>query len=50
MTYLAGLEAAGMVVGAKVPIILVSRGSDVLSRKASSVMALLYVRKSQGGA
>jgi len=45
MTYLSGMEAAGIVMGATVPIILTSRGSDELSRKASSVMALLYVRR-----
>jgi len=44
MTYLSGIEAAGMVLGARVPIILTSRGSDELSRKASCVMALLYAR------
>jgi phosphotransacetylase/acyl dehydratase len=45
MTYLSGIEAAGMVLGARVPIILTSRGSDELSRKASSAMALLYARR-----
>ncbi len=45
MTYLSGIEAAGMVLGAHVPIILTSRGSDELSRKASCVMALLYARR-----
>ncbi|MBN9288646.1 MAG: enoyl-CoA hydratase [Gammaproteobacteria bacterium 39-13] len=44
MTYLSRMEAAGIVLGASVPIILTSRGSDELSRKASSAMALLYVR------
>ncbi len=45
MTYLSHIEAAGMVLGAHVPIILTSRGSDELSRKASCVMALLYARR-----
>lgn len=45
MTYLSGIEAAGIVLGATVPIILTSRGSDELSRKASAAMALLYYRK-----
>jgi phosphate acetyltransferase len=45
MTYLSGTEAAGIVIGATVPIILTSRGSGVLSRKASSAMALRYVRQ-----
>lgn len=44
MTYLSQMEAAGIVLGASVPIILTSRGSDGLSRKASSAMALIYVR------
>jgi len=47
MTYLSGIEAAGIVMGASVPIILTSRGSDVLSRKASCAMALLYARRKQ---
>jgi phosphate acetyltransferase len=44
MTYMSGMEAAGIVMGATVPIILTSRGSDDISRRASSVMALVYVR------
>lgn len=44
MTYLSGMEAAGIVMGATVPIILTSRGSDDVSRKASCAMALVYVR------
>lgn len=49
MTYLSGVEAAGIVLGARVPIILTSRGSDELSRKASCLMALLYVRRKAEG-
>ena len=44
MTYMSGMEAAGIVMGAKVPIILTSRGSDDISRKGSCAMALIYVR------
>ena len=44
MTYLSGMEAAGIVMGARVPIILTSRGSDEISRKASCMMALIYAR------
>ena len=44
MTYMSGMEAAGIVMGARVPIILTSRGSDDLSRKASCALALAYVR------
>lgn len=49
MTYLSGIEAAGIVLGARVPIILTSRGSGKLSRQASCLMALLYVRKKSEG-
>ncbi len=49
MTYLSGIEAAGIVMGARVPIILTSRGSDELSRKASCIMGLLYVRRRSDG-
>ena len=47
MTYMSGMEAAGMVMGATVPIILTSRGSDDISRKASCAMALVYVRNKE---
>ena len=47
MTYMSGMEAAGMVMGARVPIILTSRGSDDISRKASCAMALIYVRNKE---
>lgn len=49
MTYLSGVEAAGIVMGARVPIILTSRGSGELSRKASCIMGLLYVRRKTEG-
>lgn len=45
ITFLSGMEAAGIVVGATVPIILTSRASDDISRKASCAMALLYARQ-----
>jgi phosphotransacetylase len=47
MTYISGMEAAGIVMGASVPIILTSRGSNGISRKASCVMALVYVRNKE---
>jgi phosphotransacetylase len=47
MTFLSGMEAAGIVMGATVPIILTSRGSDDISRKASCAMALMYVRNKE---
>lgn len=37
-------DIAGMVMGAKVPIILPSRSSNEMSRKASCALALLYAR------
>jgi phosphotransacetylase len=47
MTYMSGMEAAGIILGASVPIILTSRGSNDMSRKASCVMALVYVRNKE---
>lgn len=44
MTFLSGAEAAGIVLGAAVPIILTSRSSDDESRRASCAMALVYKR------
>ncbi len=45
MAFLDQAESAGIVLGAKIPIILTSRSNDVESRKASCAMALLYARK-----
>lgn len=47
MTFLSGVEAAGIVMGAAAPIILTSRSSDDESRKASCAMALVYVRNKE---
>lgn len=47
MAFMSGMESAGIVMGAKVPIILTSRGSDDISRKASCAMALVYVRNKE---
>jgi len=44
MSYFSGIEAAGLVLGASVPIILTSRGSDSASRRVSCAMALIYMR------
>lgn len=44
MRYLSGIDGAGILLGAQVPIILTSRGSGPQSRRASSAMALLYAR------
>ncbi len=46
MRYLSGLEAAGIVMGASVPIILTSRSAKRgITRNASSALALVYARK-----
>lgn len=42
--FLTNVDGAGIVMGAKVPIILTSRASNTLARKASSALALAYVR------
>ncbi len=47
MTFLSGVEAAGIVMGAAVPIILTSLSSDNESRKASCAMALIYARNKE---
>lgn len=41
LEYLAGAEAAGVVIGARVPVILTSRSDSVQSRLASSAIAAL---------
>ncbi len=45
MRYLSGIDGAGIVLGAKVPIILTSRASGLQTRKASCAMALIYYRR-----
>lgn len=42
LTFLAGADAAGLVLGARVPIILTSRADSVRTRLASCAMAVLY--------
>ena len=44
LIYLAGAEAAGVVLGARVPIMLTSRADSTLSRLASAALARLFVR------
>lgn len=44
MRYLSGINGAGIVIGAKVPIILTSRASGLQTRKASCALALIYAR------
>jgi phosphate acetyltransferase len=43
LTFLAGADAAGIVLGARVPIILTSRADSVLTRMASCAVASLVV-------
>lgn len=45
-TLLSKATMAGIVMGAKVPIILTSRSSDIFSRQASCALALLWARNS----
>jgi phosphate acetyltransferase len=44
LTFLANADAAGIVLGARVPIILTSRADNVRTRMASCAVAALYVR------
>ncbi len=48
--YLAGADIAGVVLGAKVPIILTSRADTAQARLASSALAILYYNFEQKGA
>jgi len=41
LTYLADATGAGVVVGARVPIMLTSRADDAITRMASCALALL---------
>ena len=43
LSFLAGADAAGIVLGARVPIILTSRANSLLSRLASCAVAVLVV-------
>lgn len=43
LIYLAGADAAGLVLGARIPIVLTSRADGVMSRLASAAMAQLFV-------
>ena len=49
LVYLAGAESAGIVLGARVPIMLNSRSDPSLSRLASCALALLFVHRHQQG-
>jgi phosphate acetyltransferase len=47
LSFLAGADAAGIVLGARVPVILTSRADPVMSRLASCGIAVLmaYARR-----
>jgi phosphate acetyltransferase len=48
LTFLAKADAAGMVLGARVPVILTSRADSVRSRMASCAVAVLYAHARRG--
>jgi phosphate acetyltransferase len=50
LTFLAKADAAGIVLGARVPIILTSRADSVRSRMASCAVAVLYAHARRGTA
>jgi phosphate acetyltransferase len=45
LSFLAGADAAGIVLGARVPIILTSRADSVLTRNASCAVAVLLAKQ-----
>jgi phosphotransacetylase/acyl dehydratase len=49
LIYLAGAEAAGVVLGARVPIVLTSRADGVRSRLASTAIAQLFIHANKKG-
>ena len=48
LTFLSGADAAGIVLGARVPIILTSRADNVRTRMASCAVAMLLAHSRQG--
>jgi phosphate acetyltransferase len=44
LVYLAGADAAGIVLGARVPIVLTSRADSLMTRRASCAVAVLLVQ------
>jgi phosphate acetyltransferase len=48
LVFLAGADTAGLVLGARVPIVLTSRADDVASRVASCALAQLFAHRSRG--
>ena len=50
LIYLAGSDAAGIVLGARVPIMLTSRADNILARTTSAALAKLYVHNQKTSA
>jgi phosphate acetyltransferase len=50
LTFLSHADAAGIVLGARVPIVLTSRADTVRSRLASCAVATLYAAAQRRGA
>ena len=50
LSFLADADAAGIVLGARVPIILTSRADNVRTRMASCAVAALYAHARRSGA
>jgi phosphotransacetylase len=50
LTFLAGADAAGVVVGARVPIVLTSRADSQRTRVASCAVAVLMARARRAAA
>jgi phosphate acetyltransferase len=50
LSFLAGADAAGIVLGARVPIILTSRADSMLTRLASCAVAVLLAKARRDGA
>jgi phosphate acetyltransferase len=48
LTFMAGAEAAGLVLGARVPIILTSRADSAATRLASCALGVLMARVRTG--
>jgi phosphate acetyltransferase len=50
LTFMAGADAAGIVLGARVPIVLTSRADSVCTRMASCAVAVLYANARRSAA
>ena len=50
LEYMSDAQAAGLVIGARVPVVVTSRTDNVLARLASCALALLAVRRKETGA